>query len=124
SNALSSTLRLRPEGSLSKGPSPSWFVYVVRCSDGSYYVGHAQNVAYRVNVHNAGDGASWTRRRRPVVLVYQEPVADESSAVQRELQLKGWFKKIYPLNGDRVADVDRSVTFLPLSDARVGAPAN
>src|SRR5437773_8329650 len=66
--------------SLSKG----WFVYIVFCADASYYVGHAQDVTQRVVVHNRGDGAAWTRRRRPVTLAYYEEQPDETSAVKRE----------------------------------------
>src|SRR5215218_776354 len=70
--------------------SPLFFVYVLRCSDGSLYVGRTQDIASRVEVHNAGRGASWTASRRPVTLVYQEYFPSELLAVRREAQLKGW----------------------------------
>jgi predicted GIY-YIG superfamily endonuclease len=48
----------------------SFFVYILRCAEGSLYVGHASDVLARVKVHNEGRGALWTARRRPVNLVY------------------------------------------------------
>ena len=66
------------------------YVYILRCSDGSLYIGHAQNVLQRIETHNDGRGALWTACRRPVVLVYQEPFPDEARAITRERQLKRW----------------------------------
>ena len=60
------------------------FVYIVRCSDGSLYVGHAAVVAERVKAHNDGRGASWTFCRRPVELVYHEQFATEQEAIACE----------------------------------------
>ena len=66
----------------------SWAVYLVRCADGSLYTGVATDVARRVAEHNAGTGARYTRARRPVVLVHQEPAPDRSAALRREYALK------------------------------------
>ncbi len=66
------------------------FVYIVRCSDGTYYTGWAVNVARRVAQHNAGRGARYTRTHGPVILVYQEEVSDRKSAMQREAAIKRW----------------------------------
>lgn len=66
------------------------FVYILECADGSYYIGSARDVAGRVQAHNAGKAATWTARRRPVVLVYEEKHPDETSALQREKHIKGW----------------------------------
>lgn len=67
-----------------------WFVYMLRCADGSLYTGIATDVARRVQEHNAGAplGARYTRGRRPVHLVYQERAADRSAAARREHALK------------------------------------
>lgn len=65
-------------------------VYILRCSDGSYYVGHTDNIPARLEAHNAGRAALWTARRRPVTLVYEETCPDEASAAARERQLKHW----------------------------------
>ena len=67
-----------------------WHVYIVRCSDGSLYTGIATDVERRVKEHNTRNllAASYTRSRRPVVLVYQEPASTRSIASKREYQLK------------------------------------
>jgi uncharacterized protein (TIGR02453 family) len=66
----------------------SWAVYLVRCADGSLYTGVATDVARRVAEHNAGTGARFTRARRPVLVVHQEPAADRSAALRREARIK------------------------------------
>jgi len=69
-----------------------WFVYILECCDGSYYVGHAHDVLKRLKQHNAKMGAKWTAQRVPVKVVYTEEYCSESEAVDREKQLKGWSK--------------------------------
>lgn len=68
----------------------AWQVYIVRCVDGTLYTGIARDVGRRVDEHNGEGrtGASYTRARRPVQLVYQEPAADRSAASRREHQIK------------------------------------
>jgi putative endonuclease len=66
----------------------AWFVYVVRCGDGSLYTGIATDVEARVSVHNDGRGARYTRSRRPVTLVYVERRRNRSAALKRELKIK------------------------------------
>jgi putative endonuclease len=68
--------------------SMPWFVYLVRCGDGSLYTGIATDVESRVSVHNDGRGARYTRSRRPVTLVYVERRRSRSSALKRELAIK------------------------------------
>lgn len=68
----------------------TFIVYILRCSDGSFYVGHTHDINERVQVHNNGLRAAWTAARRPVVLLYQEHYPTEAEAVARERQLKGW----------------------------------
>ena len=65
-------------------------VYIVRCVDGSLYVGRAGDVARRVEEHNAGAGAVYTTLRRPVQLVYSEECRSVIAALSRERQLKCW----------------------------------
>jgi predicted GIY-YIG superfamily endonuclease len=55
-------------------------VYLLRCSNGTYYVGHTDNIARRLEEHNSGKGAEHTRKYRPVSLIYTEPVDSESAA--------------------------------------------
>jgi predicted GIY-YIG superfamily endonuclease len=65
-----------------------WFVYVVRCRDGSLYTGVSTDVAGRVAVHNAGKGARYTRARRPVVVVHVERKRSRGNALKREAAIK------------------------------------
>ena len=67
-----------------------WFVYIVRCADGTLYTGMTKDVARRVAEHNALGmaGASYTRGRRPVVLLYTEVLASRSAAARREYAIK------------------------------------
>ena len=67
-----------------------YHVYILRCSDGSLYVGSTDNLASRIRRHNEGRGARHTVTRRPVRLTYAEPHPDRSSALRREQQLKRW----------------------------------
>ena len=71
-------------------PNPPWNVYIVRCADGSLYTGVATNVARRIAEHNGNGtrGARYTRARRPVKVVYQEPAASRSEAGKREYAIK------------------------------------
>lgn len=100
----------------------SFFVYIVRCSDGSVYIGHASNVRERVKVHNEGRGALWTASRRPVALVYQEPHPSEEKAIARERQIERWThaKKLALIDDDKARlkslskrRVQRSRRFFP-----------
>jgi putative endonuclease len=65
-----------------------WFVYVVRCVDGSLYTGISTDVVARVAAHNAGRGARYTRARRPVELVHTENKRSQSTAAKREAAIK------------------------------------
>src|SRR5271169_2395733 len=65
-----------------------WFVYVVRCADGSLYTGITKDVNRRCQQHNAGTASRYTRSRRPVKLVYQEAHPSQSSALKREAAIK------------------------------------
>ncbi len=67
---------------------PGWCVYIVRCSDSTLYTGVATDVGARIEQHNAGRGAKYTRGRRPVKLVYYEHADDRSAALRREIAIK------------------------------------
>jgi predicted GIY-YIG superfamily endonuclease len=75
----------KPEARPSGG---QWFVYMVRCADGSLYTGIAKDVARRCQQHNNGTASRYTRSRLPVVLVYQEAQPDQSTALKREAAIK------------------------------------
>lgn len=65
-----------------------WFVYVLRCADGTLYTGSTTNVEKRLRAHNEGTGAKYTRQRRPCTLIYSEPSTDKSAALRREAAIK------------------------------------
>lgn len=64
------------------------YVYVLRCSDDSYYTGYTTDVERRLTEHDAGDGAKYTRGRTPVELVHVETYDSQSAAMQREHEIK------------------------------------
>ena len=65
-----------------------WFVYMLRCADGSLYTGITTDVNRRSKQHNAGTASRYTRSRRPTRLVYQEVHASRSLALKREAAIK------------------------------------
>ena len=65
-----------------------WYVYLLRCADGTFYAGSTNDPARRLAAHNSGRGAKYTRSRRPCTLVYWEEAADKSAALRREAALK------------------------------------
>ncbi|MFA5794516.1 MAG: GIY-YIG nuclease family protein [Candidatus Brocadiia bacterium] len=71
----------------------SWYLYILRCNDGSYYVGITNNLEERVTEHNSGEGSKYTTTRRPVKLVYQEKHKNKSEARKREITIKGWTRE-------------------------------
>ncbi len=80
----------------------SWFVYILQCSDASYYVGHSNDIVKRLSAHNIGQGAMYTAARRPCTLVYNEQFDSKEDAVGRERQIKKWTraKKQALIDGD------------------------
>lgn len=70
-----------------------FFVYIVRCQDGTLYTGMTNDVAKRVARHNAGKGARYTRSRRPVTLVYSCCYFRKSVAMRQEARIKRLTRK-------------------------------
>jgi putative endonuclease len=68
-------------------------VYILQCYDNSYYVGKTIDIDRRFVEHSIGEGALYTKHRRPVKLVYSEQIDNDYKAYKRELQLKGWSRK-------------------------------
>lgn len=66
----------------------TWYLYILRCGDGSFYTGITTDVAHRLQMHESGRGAKYTRGRAPLELVYCEPCADRSAALRREIAVK------------------------------------
>jgi putative endonuclease len=66
-----------------------WFLYVLRCSDGTFYTGVATDVQRRLNEHNTSPrGAKYTKTRRPTELVYWTEFEDRSKAQKAEYRFK------------------------------------
>ncbi|MCW3077705.1 MAG: hypothetical protein JWO32_2314 [Bacteroidetes bacterium] len=79
------------------------YLYILRCSDGSYYTGVTNNPDKRLNEHNAGINIdSYTYKRRPVKLVYQTSFTDFNQAFETETKIKKWsrVKKEALINGE------------------------
>lgn len=71
----------------------SFWVYILRCSDGSYYTGHTDDLERRIAQHQSGAIAGYTHDRRPVELVFSETFPDRIDALEREHQIKDWSRK-------------------------------
>jgi predicted GIY-YIG superfamily endonuclease len=67
---------------------PRWYVYILKCGDGTLYTGIATDVARRLREHEAGTGAKYTRGRVPLCIVHRERFATRSAALKRELAIK------------------------------------
>lgn len=65
-----------------------WYLYILRCGDGSLYTGITTDVARRLRAHRKGAGAKYTRGRGPLELSYQERCGSHSQALRRELEVK------------------------------------
>ena len=73
----------------SAAATPCWFVYLLRCADGTLYAGITTDLDRRLAEHNAGKaGAKYTRARRPVTLAWHEPAVDRAAASRREYQVR------------------------------------
>lgn len=70
-----------------------YFVYILRCSDASYYTGVTNNLDRRLEEHNSGLIKGYTSKRLPVNLVFSERFSDINDAIRLEKQLKGWSRK-------------------------------
>jgi putative endonuclease len=68
--------------------SQRWQVYILRCADQTLYTGVARDLPARLQAHNAGRGAKYTRSRLPVELIHTEAAADRGAALRREHEIK------------------------------------
>ena len=85
-------LRKRKKKSRGKAISKEepWFLYILQCKDGTLYTGITKDIDRRCKMHNDGKGASYTRTRRPVVLLYRENCTSRTQALVRECQIKSF----------------------------------
>ena len=65
-----------------------YYTYILECSDGSFYTGYTDDLEARVDCHNSGKGAKYTRGRLPVKLIYNECFDTKSEAMSRECKIK------------------------------------
>lgn len=93
-------------------PSTEWYVYLLECRDGSFYTGIARDVARRVDQHNAGKGAKYTRGRGPVRVIAESAALDKGAALRLEL-----FAKALPKES-RADAISRSLTPPPADRKR------
>jgi putative endonuclease len=81
----------------------SYYVYILLCSDKSYYTGISNNIDKRLREHNNSlDKKSYTYNKRPVKIVYKEAFQNPNDAIMWEKRIKGWtrIKKEALINGD------------------------
>lgn len=92
-------------------------MYILKCSDGSYYVGSTRNLEARLWMHQEGRGAEYTKRRLPVELVYACETGTAAEAFGLEKKVQGWSraKREALIRGDYAA-------LRPLSKRRAGRP--
>lgn len=69
------------------------YVYIIKCADNTYYTGWTTNIEKRIKAHNNGNGAKYTKSRRPVSLVYFEILETKSLALKREYAIKQLTRK-------------------------------
>lgn len=70
-----------------------WFVYILRCGDGTLYTGITDDVQRRLEMHRSGKGAKYTRGRGPLELVHAEEWEIKSQALHREIEIKNMTRK-------------------------------
>jgi len=82
--------------------SKTCWVYILKCSDGSFYTGSTSNIEKRLSEHQNGTIKGYTSKRRPVKLVFSEHFESVYDAISAERQIKGWrrVKKIALIKGD------------------------
>ncbi len=69
------------------------YMYILLCSDGSYYTGSTIDLVKRLEQHQNGEGANHTKKRLPVTLLYYEEYSRIDQAFYREKQIQGWSRK-------------------------------
>ena len=71
----------------------AFYVYILRCSDGSYYTGHTDNLEKRVAEHQSGECGGYVSTRLPGQLLWSQDCATRVEALSAERQIKGWSRK-------------------------------
>ena len=68
-------------------------MYILKCRNGSYYVGHTDDIEKRMDQHSRGEGSSYVKERLPVELVYVEDFPTRDEAFNAERSIKNWSRK-------------------------------
>lgn len=99
----------------------TFWVYILRCADNSYYTGHTDNLERRIAQHQSGECAGYTATRLPVDLVFNQECVTREEALSAELQIKGWSRamKEAMMRGDwqEVSRLARGSTSSPRTDS-------
>jgi putative endonuclease len=82
-----------PEDDVPRGKQSRWWVYILRCADGSLYTGVTTDVPRRLQQHTRGTASKYTRARRPVELAFRERAANHGAALRREAAIKRLVRK-------------------------------
>lgn len=96
---------------------PIWYVYILRCADDTLYTGISTDVEKRLQAHQSGRGAKYTRSRCPLTLVYWEVCGAHSQALKREYQIKSMtraeklqlIRQEPEAEGQQIAGEDRNI---------------
>lgn len=92
------------------------YMYILLCSNGSYYTGSTNNLELRLIQHQNGEGANHTKKYLPVTLIYYEEYPRVEQAFYREKQIQGWSrkKKEALINGDHNLLLELAITYRDL----------
>ena len=95
----------------------SFWVYILRCSDNSYYTGHTDNLETRFAAHREGTIRGYTYSRRPLELVYSAEFPTRNEAFAAERQIKGWSRRkkeaLMTEDWDRLVEYSKSKSARP-----------
>ncbi len=70
-----------------------FYIYILRCADGTFYVGHTDNLEKRIADHHDGNGCRYTKYNRPLTLVHNEAFQTRDEAFAAERKIKNWSQK-------------------------------
>lgn len=70
-----------------------FYVYILECNDGSYYIGHTDDLARRIDQHRSGKGSGYTSTKLPVDLIFAAPAGSREAALIFEQKIKKWTRK-------------------------------
>jgi putative endonuclease len=81
------------EAKRQQAKSCGWCLYILQCSDGTFYTGITNDLVRRLKLHNSGTASRYTRSRTPVTVIYKEACRSKSSALKKECRIKALTRK-------------------------------